>query len=100
MQIAQADVVVAFESSWSDWITGGLPSNGIPATPRTTKTAAVVYGTGGGLDAKTLLRHMLRARLLGYSYAYFTDGVLPDPYRQLPGYFGDELAALQAVQQL
>jgi hypothetical protein len=29
---------------------------------------------------------------------YFTDGTLPDPWAQLPAYFGQELTSLQAAQ--
>ena len=67
-------------------------------TGTATKTAALVYGNGS-LDATTLKRQMLRAQLLGYSYVYFTDGTMPDPWAKLPAYFSTELTALQATQQ-
>lgn len=97
-----ADVVLSFENNLQAWnavgITAGrglsalLPQGG-------PKTAAVVHSTGS-LSTATLQMQMLRASLLGYSYAYFTDGLMPNPYGQLPSYFEDELAALQAVAQL
>jgi hypothetical protein len=94
----QADVVLTFEGPYSDWVATGLPRSGIKQMPDAVKTAALVYGNGS-LDAETLKRQMLRAQLLGYSYVYFTDGTMPDPWGQLPAYFDTELTALQATQQ-
>lgn len=98
MHCLQADVVLTFEGPYSDWLSTGLPRSGVKQLSTAAKTAALVYG-GESLDAATLKRQMLRAQLLGYSYVYFTDGTMPDPWAELPAYFGQELTALQAMQQ-
>jgi hypothetical protein len=93
----QADVVLTFEGPYSDWLATDLPRSGRKQITTATKTAALVYGAGN-LDAATLKRQMLRAQILGYSYVYFTDGTMPDPWAQLPAYFGQELTSLEAAQ--
>lgn len=90
--------MLTFEGPYSDWLATGLPRRGLRGTPAAVKTAALVYGNGT-LSAKSLQQQMLRAQLLGYSYMYLTDGTLPDPWAQLPAYFDEEVAAVQAIQQ-
>ena len=98
MHCSQADVVLTFEGPYGDWLPTGLPRSGVKQISTSAKTAALVYG-GESLDAATLKRQMLRAQILGFSYVYFTDGTMPDPWAKLPAYFDTALTALQASQQ-
>lgn len=95
--MAQADVVLTYEDSWANWLKqpasaqrGRIAASG--GKPASAATAAAVHDTGR-LSAADVRSQVQRAARLGYRYLYLTDAALPNPWAQLPGHWGELVAA-------
>ncbi len=79
------DVVITFESDDTAWQSHTLRSD--LRALGAYRLAAVVHTSSAGMMPSVFSE----AQGLGYGYLYVTDDVLPNPYNNLPSYWGDEV---------
>lgn len=83
-----ADIVLTFENSMDVWFKEEQNSLRGQLPPRCQcATAATVHSTGHMTQQQVSLQFS-RAAQLGYSYVFFTDGRMPDPWAVIPSYWG------------
>jgi hypothetical protein len=89
--------VLTFEDTWAGWVAEPASRKrgritGLGGKPARAATAAAVHATGQ-LSAAHIRDQLRRAARSGYSFVYFTDAALPNPWDRLPSYWGQLVAA-------